>query len=402
MAWWRGQWSEKAKRGWEGGWEGGWGDGWQESGGGSAGSAPAATPRSDAWSAGGYAPDEREKAAAVAETFAKRSRREQALFEEAASATPLQRSAAYGREKLHDASEYLSVNWPKAGHQLYGPAKMRSLEEFALASGVVAKLRGRGPRHPSRNQERERRTPRLVLLGPRGAALQVALEFVKAAERVLGTKRLRRARRYLTAAAGDESITDADRHIVVEPARRVIVEPDSDDSESSEGSEEGDAGGSAPEDDQATDVFEDTVDWGDDEVFFSGLEGNFEEGGASSSGASPPARPSASASASASDSSSQTRFWAVCRKALSAACGTGTNAGRMRAVIADLELQLASLSDGRLDWQSLRSPCPGEPRIALASHAMCRDFQVRVALPLQCMALLRSRNVGRLQLGKGV
>lgn len=333
------------------------------------GSAPAAMPRNDAGSAGGFAPDESEAAAAVAETFAKRSRREQALFDEAASASSQQRQAAYGREELRPPEEYLAVNWPMGGHQLYGPELMRDLTQTALSAGIEAKCRGRTSRHPSRNEVHEQRCPRLVLLGPRGKALEVALEFVKAAERILGVKRLRRARRYLTAAAGDERITEPDQHV-------EDVEVDSSEDSASSCSE--DAGGGAPEDVSAE---EPEADWGDDDI---------DEQDGAAAAASSSAFPSASASA----SSSETLFWAACKKALAQA--SGTNAARMRAVVADLEMQLKSMENGRLDWRTLQPQNLGEPKVALASHALNRDYQVKVALPLHCMALLRMRNVGHL------
>ena len=320
-------------------------------------------PRNDAGTSSGSARDEAEAAAAaaVAETFAKRSRREQMLFDEAASASSQQRKAAFGREELRPPEEYLAVNWPMAGFQLYGPELMRDLEETARGAGVEARCRGRGARHPSRiEEELETRCPRLVLLGPRGKALEVALEFVKAAERILGAKKLRRARRYLTAAAGDELIAEPDQH----------VEPDS----ASSCSE--DAGGSAPDDVQSE------ADFGGDDDYFSAEE---DEAAAAAS---------SSAVGSAAASSAERTFWAACRQALRQA--SGANAGRMRAAVNDLELQLTSMENGRLDWQPLQPQNLGEPKIAMASHALSRDYQVKVALPLQCMALLRMRNVGHL------
>jgi hypothetical protein len=66
-----------------------------------------------------------------------------------------------------------------------------------------------------------------------------------------------------------------------------------------------------------------------------------------------------------------------------------------------LQMQLESMVGARLDWRRLLNPSPGERRVALASHALNRDYQVIVALPLQCLALLRMQKVGATQFGNG-
>ena len=71
----------------------------------------------------------------------------------------------------------------------------------------------------------------------------------------------------------------------------------------------------------------------------------------------------------------------------------------MAAMLADLNLQLKSMEEDRLGWRCQPSPSDGEPRVALASHALNRDDQVKVALPLQCLALLRMQTVGATRFG---
>ena len=154
--------------------------------------------------AGGYAPDDPDgPQAAAAQKFATRSRFEQNLFETAASSSTEYRRAAFGREEIHPPEEYLAITFPQGGLQLFGPKIWEELSQNARNSGVEASCRHRPHRHGT---DQATRLPRLVLLGPRGQALEVALRIVQAAERVLGRRPLRRARRYLTAAAGDERI----------------------------------------------------------------------------------------------------------------------------------------------------------------------------------------------------
>jgi hypothetical protein len=71
----------------------------------------------------------------------------------------------------------------------------------------------------------------------------------------------------------------------------------------------------------------------------------------------------------------------------------------MTAAAADLKIQLGSMEMHPL--KAVPVAIHAEPKIAFASHALNRDYQVKVALPLQCMALLRQRHVGATQTGKG-
>lgn len=203
---------------------------------------------------------------------------------------------------------------------------------------------------------------------------------VLAAERLMGARRLRRARRYLTAAAGDEKVTEPGSFDKADEADGDAASASATDSESGADG----AGGSAPEHDEEAggSAPEEEADWGSDED----LPASAGSAAASASASVP------SASALALVPSSETRFWAACREALAKACGT--NAARMAGATADLNMQRGSMESGRLDWRTLRTPSPGEPKVALASHALNRDYQVKVALPLQCLSLLRMRNVG--------
>ena len=393
MSWWRSQW-----------WEQSWQQGWQEHE--PAQSSSSSAPQRDA---GGVAPEDRSESlqAATAETFAKRGRLEQGFFQAAASASSSDRLRAFGREELRPPEEYLAVNWPKGGHQLYGPVLWADLEETARAAGIEAKCRGRNARHPQHDAQ-ERRCPRLVLLGPRGKALEVAMVFVEAAERILGLKRFRRARRYLSAAAGDSRVQEPGRADRPDGADGDAASASSTDSESGDDQ----AGGNAPEHDEEAGGFapEEEADWGDPEAFpddenvgeasvwgdpeeFPDDENVGEASASSSAGAA--ASTSAPASVPRLIPNCETRFWAACRSAL----GRLPVGGRMTAAAADLKIQLESM-----EMHSLKAApvaIHGEPKIALACHALNRDYQVKVALPLQCMALLRQRNVGATQTGKG-
>ena len=95
----------------------------------------------------------------------------------------------------------------------------------------------------------------------------------------------------------------------------------------------------------------------------------------------------------------EARFWAACHTALREATARSTI--RLASVLEGLLMLLTSMEQGQLEWRCSLNPCPGEPRVALASHALNRDFQVKVALPLQCLALLRMRKVGAKRIGKG-
>jgi hypothetical protein len=213
---------------------------------------------------------------------------------------------------------------------------------------------------------------------------------------------LRRASRYLAAAAANEEIHYPEDFVKSEEGEEPSSAPvvaDEDDSESS-----GDAGGTAP-DDEADPPSEFEVDWGDvpdeekeDEVVGGSSSSSAVPGGASSSSATP-ASASASASASAPQQlpDSKARFWAACKEAgLKARAQTSA---LMAAVLADLSLQLESMEEDRLGWRCPLHLSPGEPRVALASHALNRDDQVKVALPLQCLAMLRMQTVGATRFG---
>ena len=96
-------WQWQGRTGWEG-WQG-----WQQE-----------AASSNKRKAGGYAPDDPDgPQAAAAQKFAKRSRFEQNLFETAASLSAEYRVAAFGREELHPPEEYLVVNFPRGGVQIF-------------------------------------------------------------------------------------------------------------------------------------------------------------------------------------------------------------------------------------------------------------------------------------------
>ena len=135
-----------------------------------------------AWSgkgggAGGYAPEDPDALqAAAAKKFAHRSRVEHVLFQTAASSSASHRLAAYGREELHPPEEYLAVNFPRGGVQIFGIQIWKELEQNAKNAGVEVSCRQRPNHHPEREgQSGATRVPRLVLLGPRGLSLEIAL-----------------------------------------------------------------------------------------------------------------------------------------------------------------------------------------------------------------------------------
>jgi len=370
------------------GWEG-W-QGWQQE-----------AASSNKRKAGGYAPDDPDgPPAAASQKFAKRARVEQNLFETAASSSREYRKAAFGREEIHPPEEYLAITFPQAGLQLFGKEEWNKLEKNARNSGIEANCRHRPNRH---GNDQATRLPRLVLLGPRGQALEVARRIVERATQVLGRRRMRRARRYLAAAAANKEIHYPEDFVKSEEGEEPSSAPvvaDEDDSESS-----GDAGGTAPDDEADNSASEFEADWGDvpdeekeDEVVGGSSSSSAVPGGASSSSATP-ASASASASASAPQQlpDSKARFWAACKEAgLKARAQTSA---LMAAVLADLDLQLESMEEDRLGWRCPLHPSPGEPRVALASHALNRDDQVKVALPLQCLAMLRMQTVGATRFG---
>ena len=79
---------------------------------------------------------------------------------------------------------------------------------------------------------------------------------------------------------------------------------------------------------------------------------------------------------------------------------TARSTVRLSTVLEDLLMLLTSMEQGKLDWRCSLNPSAGEPRVALASHALNRDFQVKVALPLQCLAVLQMQKVGAKRIGK--
>ena len=234
---------------------------------------------------------------------------------------------------------------------------------------------------------------------------------------------------YLAAAPGDDRIHKADDDVKIDsvvrlvdsfvpssccqvPARadfprHVLQLEQSEGLPQAEGSKSSDdAGGSAPDDEAGGSAPEEEADWGDDDDKDSEEWADEVIGGSSSSSAAPGGASSSSAtqaSASASASAPQqmpdneARFWAACKPALLKA--SGVKSARIAAVLADLQMQLASMECGRLDLRCLLSPSPGEPRVALASHALSRYYHVKVALPLQCLALMLMQKVGAKRFG---
>ena len=81
----------------------------------------------------------------------------------------------------------------------------------------------------------------------------------------------------------------------------------------------------------------------------------------------------------------EARFWASCHTALGEAFAVSSV--RLSTVLRDLQMLLSSMEERRLEWRDSLNPSPGEPRVALASHALNHDFQVKVVLPLQCLDL---------------
>jgi hypothetical protein len=99
----------------------------------------AGTASSSKRDAGGYAPYNPDAPqAAAAQMFAKRSRFEQDLFQTAASSSAEYRVAAFGREELHPPEEYLAVNFPRGGVQIFGSVAWSGLQLVAKNSGVEA------------------------------------------------------------------------------------------------------------------------------------------------------------------------------------------------------------------------------------------------------------------------
>ena len=102
----------------------------------------AGTASSSKREAGGYAPyDPDAPQAAAAQMFAKRSRVEQDLFQTAASSSAEYRLAAFGREELRPPEEYLAINFPRGGVQIFGSVAWSGLQLVAKNSGVEAVCR---------------------------------------------------------------------------------------------------------------------------------------------------------------------------------------------------------------------------------------------------------------------
>ena len=112
------EWQGWQGRQWQGGtdWQG-W-QGWQQ---GRQGWQQEAAWSGKGGGAGGYAPKDPEALqAAAAKKFARRSRVEHVLFQTAASSSASHRLAAYGREELRSPEEYLAINFPSGGVQIFG------------------------------------------------------------------------------------------------------------------------------------------------------------------------------------------------------------------------------------------------------------------------------------------
>ena len=89
--------------------------------------------------------------------------------------------------------------------------------------------------------------------------------------------------------------------------------------------------------------------------------------------------------------SPQYKFWQACRAAVNSLAEV-SSAGSA-AVASELELLLDRYEQGH-DVKITKS---GLLRIALCSHSFGRDYQVKVAMPLQCLAILHRRGVRTLE-----
>jgi len=322
------------------------------------------------------------------------------------------------------------VRWPGHAGQTFGLPIFKKLQAVAKEEGVDLILRARTTRHRNEPERGgQNRHTRLVLLGPRTAGLAVALLCIVGFVG-LWKKRLKRQRWYLAAAAGDSDIHEPDDAKNV--ASSSEDEPEVVAGKTGDGDQDQEMGGQEQkgrkeegqeeegqeerekEDQEDGQEQEETFgdefqpDWGgcddaDNVGPVVSSQGTAEEEQAAEpcrleqaaveptglepaaqSPAGPEPQPMGQGRGFVLRPCAQARFFDTCRAAVRALASM-PSAGSA-ALAAELEVLLDQCEGGHLAAARRHSPC--DLRLALCTHSLGRDYQVKVALPLQCLAVL--------------